>query len=257
MNLQSGGNALQSDWRELERMGMDAFPAIVTEHRMGSVFRAAGGLNYRNSSVTLLDPEESPLDALLAETVSFSKAHGIEPVLRVPRLWPHLESELVDRGWEMFREAAVYDRRLRAPADPDPSLIPDVSFTRWLEFQLENRDLSSEARQTLRQIFQLIPERAARPLWHPADASAPLAGAMLWFDGSHCALMNMLVTASARGKGVGRAFLAALFGHAAHQGASVMWLQVHKQNTPAVNLYTRAGFSLVYDYAYWRPRNGL
>lgn len=244
---------LRSDWRELERMGMDAFPAMVEERRMGAVFRAAGGVNYRNSSVTLLDPEAADIDQLLNETKIFSARHGIEPVLRAPRLWPDTERQLTARGWRVFRNSAVFDAAIPHDARTDPALEANIAPDTWLSLQLENRDLEEGARQTLETILSSIPAQAAKLQYRPEGNETPLASALLWFDGTHCALMNMLVAPQARGQGIGRRFLDTMFGYAAGRGATVMWLQVHLENAAALALYKRAGFEKVYDYAYWRP----
>lgn len=237
-------------WMKLEDMGMEVFPAFVEEHRNGCVFRAAGGVNYRNSSVAVLDPSVD-LDWLLEETVSFSRAHQIEPVLRVPRLWPSFEEALASRGWQMFRLCTVMDRSLAEEKEPeagDPLL--DVDHERWLGFQLSARPLKPETAHVMTQIFSMLPERAERLVWR--EGGEELASALLWNKNGYSALMNMLVSPAARGKGVGKRFLAAMFQHAKGQGADTMWLQVLLDNTPAVSLYKAAGFSEVYRYAYYR-----
>jgi len=245
-------NETESNWQAYERMGMEAFPAFVEERRLGGVFRAAGGLNYRNSSVTLLDPEAADLDTLIAETQGFSEAHGIEPVLRVPRLWPRVDENLAARGWTVFREAGVYDMQLPQGGTRDEGLIAGVSVEGWLAFQLASRDLDESGRTKFREIMLLVPERAGRLHYRLEEGGDDLASAMLWIDGSYSALMNMIVSPAARGKGIGKRFLAALLEHAAAKGCTTMWLQVYLKNSPAIALYENAGFRKVYEYAYWR-----
>lgn len=231
-------------------MGMEAFPAFVEERRNGCVFRAAGGVNYRNSSVTVLDPSAFDLHWLLEQTVSFSNAHQIEPVLRVPQLWPEFEEALVAQGWELFRSCTVMDRSLAGEEREEGGSLFHVDYGRWLDFQLSSRPLKPETAQIMTEIFSMLPESAERLMWR--EEGEELGGALLLYDEGYCALMNMLVATSARGKGVGKRFLAGMFAHAAARGAHTMWLQVLLDNAPAVSTYRRAGLKTVYEYSYYR-----
>ncbi len=229
---------------------MEVFPAFVEERRKGCVFRAAGGLNFRNSSVTVHDPARFDLEWLVKETHSFSREHGIAPVIRVPQLWPEFERELDEAGWHLFRSCAVLDRSLEDRTLESPDMLVKVDRDHWLDFQLGKRALEPEKAKTLRKILDMLPDDAERLAWR--EDGKELGGTLLWYDGSYCALMNMLVSPDARGTGVGKRFLSGLLDHAAASGSRTMWLQVLLENTPAVSLYERAGFKRVYDYAYYR-----
>lgn len=54
----------------------------------------------------------------------------------------------------------------------------------------------------------------------------------------------------ARGKGAARHMLAALAGWAGAHGARRVYLQVERNNAPALRLYEQAGFGEVCDYHY-------
>ncbi|MFI0409897.1 GNAT family N-acetyltransferase [Actinomadura sp. 3N508] len=63
-------------------------------------------------------------------------------------------------------------------------------------------------------------------------------------------VFNMATIPEARGKGAGRAVLAALAGWAERQKADRMYLQVEHGNGPALRLYERSGFSEISPYHY-------
>lgn len=67
-----------------------------------------------------------------------------------------------------------------------------------------------------------------------------------WMIGPTCYLQDLFTTESARGKGVGRALIEAVYRAAAEAGASRVYWNTHETNTMARALYdkvaTRSGF---------------
>ena len=73
----------------------------------------------------------------------------------------------------------------------------------------------------------------------PGTALPPYA--QIVFDEAH--VTNVAVAQAMRGRGIGRAILAALMQYAANMGAQVLTLEVRKSNTVALALYQSMGFS--------------
>ena len=71
-------------------------------------------------------------------------------------------------------------------------------------------------------------------------AVAAYAGAWIIFDEAH--ITNVAVEKAQRGKGVGRAIMAALVQYAANLGAQYMTLEVRRGNAVAQTLYKSMGF---------------
>ena len=65
-----------------------------------------------------------------------------------------------------------------------------------------------------------------------------------------CGVFGMTVVAGHRRQGIGSTVLHALAREAATIGASDMYLQVERDNEPALALYRRAGFTFEYGYHY-------
>ncbi|MGC3984435.1 MAG: GNAT family N-acetyltransferase [Pseudorhodoferax sp.] len=67
-----------------------------------------------------------------------------------------------------------------------------------------------------------------------------------WTEGPYCYLQDLFTVPAARGRGVGRALIEAVYAHAAAQGASRVWWLTHESNAPGRLLYDRvaqnAGF---------------
>lgn len=64
---------------------------------------------------------------------------------------------------------------------------------------------------------------------------------------------GMRTVASHRGQGLAARVLAGLADAALARGLERVFLQVEAENTSALTLYRRAGFSTVWRYHYWRP----
>jgi RimJ/RimL family protein N-acetyltransferase len=67
-----------------------------------------------------------------------------------------------------------------------------------------------------------------------------------WTEGPYCYLQDLFTVPAARGRGVGRALIEAVYAHAAAGGASRVWWLTHESNAPGRLLYDRvaqnAGF---------------
>lgn len=69
-------------------------------------------------------------------------------------------------------------------------------------------------------------------------------------DTGWAGVFDMATLPSARGKGAARQVLAALADWAGDHGAGRLYLQVERDNAPALRLYERMGFGDVCDYHY-------
>jgi [ribosomal protein S18]-alanine N-acetyltransferase len=70
-------------------------------------------------------------------------------------------------------------------------------------------------------------------------------------------ILTIAVEAAFRGKGVGRALLGEVLRQASNAGAKAMFLEVAKDNAPALALYERLGFVKVGERAgYYRRNDG-
>lgn len=64
---------------------------------------------------------------------------------------------------------------------------------------------------------------------------------------------GMRTAAARRGQGLAGRVLHAMAAEAVRRGVTGVFLQVDASNQPAQALYRRAGFTLAWPYAYWRP----
>ena len=74
-------------------------------------------------------------------------------------------------------------------------------------------------------------------------------------EDDHAGLFALKTADAWRGRGLGRAIVAALLAEARRRGAATAYLQVTANNGPALALYRRFGFGTAYEYWY-RAREG-
>ena len=66
-------------------------------------------------------------------------------------------------------------------------------------------------------------------------------------------LLDILIEARLRGRGLGRRLVAGMLDEALRRGAGASYLQVLETNAAAIALYRRLGFADSYGYAYRIP----
>ncbi|MEE4275093.1 MAG: GNAT family N-acetyltransferase [Thermoleophilia bacterium] len=74
------------------------------------------------------------------------------------------------------------------------------------------------------------------------DAGVVAFGQVLPKEGGRMHLARVIVRPDARGRGVGRALVEALLARAGESGAALVTLNVYRDNTAAIGLYTDLGF---------------
>jgi [ribosomal protein S18]-alanine N-acetyltransferase len=108
------------------------------------------------------------------------------------------------------------------------------------------------------EVAQLI----AGPSTLAAAALDPASGRLRGFVLARLAadeaeILTVAVETASRGKGVGRALVAEALRQAANAGAKAMFLEVGRDNAPALALYERLGFAKVGERAgYYRRADG-
>lgn len=87
-------------------------------------------------------------------------------------------------------------------------------------------------------------ERPGGITWVAEDQTGGLIGfGFGWVVFDELQILQVAVSPAARGRGVGRAILAALEDHA--PGADVAFLEVRVDNEPAIRLYVAAGYRII------------
>ena len=217
------------------------------------LLRAAAGFTGRANSALAVGDPGMPLADALAHVCDWYAARGLPPMIAVPHPLGRPGDSRVDRflshrrwgvrsGPAVVMTAATAEVARSSPgADVELRPEPDQA---WLgRYRHGGRQLPPVARRLL--------------------LSAPFqAFASIRRDGGTVAIGRIAVTAGWGGltavevhpgyrrAGLATAITAALAGAAADQGAASLYLQVEEDNTAALALYARSGFTGHHRYHY-------
>jgi N-acetylglutamate synthase len=243
--------------RRIEECALNAsgvFQSLVYD---GWLLGYRPGPTKRLRCVNPFYPSTLPLAEKVEHCVSFYAAAGLPAVFRLlPFSEPaELDRWLDDNGWGTFERTLVLRADLASARTAAGATdgVEIVGVPKWEPLVAELLDIAPDARRH-------FAERAATyPLPHVGavirrDGGVVACGLMKLED-DHAGLFALKTAATWRGKGLGRAMVAALLDEARRRGAATAYLQVTADNAPALALYRRFGFAAAYEYWY-RAREG-
>ncbi|GAA1799047.1 GNAT family N-acetyltransferase [Planosporangium flavigriseum] len=194
----------------------------------------------------------------------FYAAHGTVARFQIsPGVCPDgLDTLLAERGYcpespaslQVATDAQVLDRLLGSDRPPSDALRVEVDdrptrawFDAWYAVHGHGGDPRTE--------WDLL-ERVARPSGYARamDGDDVVAVARAVADTGWAGVFGMATLPRARGKGAARRVLAALASWAGTHRADRLYLQVERDNVPALRLYELAGFTEICAYHYRTAR---
>jgi N-acetylglutamate synthase len=240
--------------QRLETATIHSWPAISSAMDGMWLARFARGYTRRSNSIQCLDPaDDADAPARLARMIDLYLLNSRDPVFRVtPLAGPRVVAALDADGWVPEDDCRVLAMPLLGDSPPGEAHLYETTDANFIEAISGLMGIDRRSREIMTVLFGLIAYRNAGLLIRDA-AGDPAAGALAVNAAGIGTFHCVIVRKEARGKGLGRAIMAAALGWAREAGATHAALQVVAANTPAVNLYTSLGFSEAYRYHYRRP----
>ncbi|WP_405011735.1 GNAT family N-acetyltransferase [Kitasatospora sp. NBC_01539] len=240
---------------ELQRIAARSWPAVEQERLGGWVLRASAGFTRRANSVQALGDPGRPLPQALAEADAWYAARGLPAYVEVvtPGSPDDLAAELDRLGAglakTLFRTAPLAPlARLGGPHER--VRLSRTAGPAWMSrYRRVGRDPALE--QAAAAVLHGGPSVWFATVPGPPGA-APLAIGRLAVDGPWACFGAIEVDPEARRSGLATAVMAVLAARAAEEGATGAYLQVEEENTGAVALYDRLGFTTSHTYHYAR-----
>jgi GNAT superfamily N-acetyltransferase len=241
---------------EVETAALTAWPGLLTAFDGHWVWRAARGYSNRANSIQCLDPgDDADASMRIARFTELFTRHGLPPVFKTsPLTAPGIFETLRDLSWEAYGASKVLRLSMRAreweahhhtalfaPTDPG-----------WHATQAEMSGYPAKAMETVRLILEAIACDCRGVLAYDASGM-PAAAALVCVAGGIAIFGNVVSRESHRGRGFGRAVMAAALNWSRDAGATGAGIQVAADNAVALGLYGSLGFADPYDYGYFRP----
>jgi ribosomal protein S18 acetylase RimI-like enzyme len=234
----------------MERAALNAVPAPRVAWDGPFVLRVFLGGTGRANAACSLDPADDPeltarVDRIEAHYARLGMTCRFRSTpLDPPGLLPLLEA----RGYREAGGALVMAGAV-PPVEEAGAAWSEGPEAEWLSV-LATAEHQGPARRAEKEQAVSLMARPATWLVLRENGSAAACGHAV-ADGDLCGLFDLAVRPEFRRHGLGQRLLGALAGWGASQGASLCWLQVSPENTPARRLYERAGFVELYRYRYF------
>jgi GNAT superfamily N-acetyltransferase len=230
-----------SEIAALERRAFAAWPAEEV-HPIGAWrLRHTRGVTRRANSVW---PDgEGDLPALIDAAERFYADRGQPALFQVtPLAPPALDPLLAARGYQREAPVAIQIAGVPLAAPEIPVRTETALFEPWLAVAASGRFAA------VTEVFRgLLTRIGPGALFALAGSAAVGLGVI---EGRWMGIFNMLTVPGHRRRGLGRAVLAALAAAGRACGVERLYLQVERDNPPALALYRAAGFREIYGYHY-------
>jgi N-acetylglutamate synthase len=240
----------------IERLAFRAWPAAEAQECDGWRLRSTHGVTHRANSVWCpgaghvisLQEKIEAAEAFYAER-AYPSIFQLCPASQPPLLDDVLERRGYTRGRDtVVQVAALSDVLDRASGGEFALTLTNTCDDRWLAVYSHIEGVEpTDALRRAKIMRRIEPAAAYVIAW---SGTTPCAvGSAVWDEG-WIGVFNMATAAAYRRQGAARAVLRALAAWAQEAGATGVYLQVMRDNTPAWELYRQLGFTTLYGYHY-------
>ncbi|MFN8446183.1 MAG: GNAT family N-acetyltransferase [Caldilineaceae bacterium] len=246
--------------RTIESIAINAWPAEEIVPLDGWRLRAAQGVTGRANSVwSSASGEQLSLEQKLEQVEKFYQERGLPPRYQItPASLPaNLDDVLAERGYEYFSRTAVMTTELTeilshtTPLRLNPEFEVEVSeeFDEdWFALYCQAEQVSFQTSSVRGAILQRIrPPVAFVSLCIEGVLAAIALGVV---EKEWLGIFNVETHHDFRRRGAATALARTLALWAQTQNASHAYLQVVANNSPAIALYEKLGFTTLYHYHY-------
>jgi len=238
----------------IEELSLNALPAVRTLHLDGWILRFAGGYSKRANSVNPLYPPAGALD--LSKKIGICerlyRAEGLPPIFKLTsHSYPSsLDQVLEEKGYQPIASTSVQTLNvagLDLPASGQIQCTPEPTEA-WLAAVARIGAYDADRRALFGPLLQqIVPPACFGLLYMEGEAiAAGYAVAKAGFVG----LFQIGTDPRFRRRGYARSLTRHLLHWGQSQEAHTAYLQVTRQNTPALRLYEGLGFREKYCYWY-------
>jgi GNAT superfamily N-acetyltransferase len=242
----------------IEELSLNALPAFYQMSIDGWIVRYADGYTKRANSVNpIYSGEGIGVERKLLECENFYTSVGLDPVFKMtPFIYPDTLDELLEqRDYEKVDLSSVQILRLDRIAEPQLEVvkISAEADDEWMDVFARFAALPAEYMAIKRKMLSLpLLNKAFMILYKNSAPVACVTGVM---EREWLGIYDLATHPEHRGQGYARQLVLKLLQWGKRQGAGYSYLQVLKDNGPALRLYGKLGYREAYTYWY-RVQNG-
>jgi len=245
-------NEKQQMVRTLEEVSMNAWPASETIVYDGWVLRFAGGYTRRANSIYPLYPSTYDIASKIEHCRQIYEASGLGPVYKLTRhVYPaDLDTVLDNHGYRREAPTSVQTLSLDEYHVEDDCRVTVFEHVdaNWVRRFIAMNTVSIRYSNIITSMLQRIANpKCFAGIKHDREMIACGIGVV---EDRKVGLFDIVVDPRHRQKGLGTRLVHRILKWARCQQAVVAYLQVMLDNTPALSLYNKIGFSEAYQYWY-------
>ncbi len=238
--------------RVIEEFSMNAWPALQTMLYDGWVLRFANGYTRRANSINPIYPSSVDVRDKIQRCERLYRERGLNVVFKMTSaVYPEgLDDVLAGQGYAVDAQTSVQTLDLgkmdRVSAQ-GVALAESLSDD-WLAAFCEMSSIPAQRAPLLSQMLHGIAPAVCFAAIRRGDPA--IACGLGVVQAGFVGLYDIVTHPQARQQGHGTQLVASILGWARQRGAHTAYLQVMLNNPPALRLYSKLGFSEIYQYWY-------
>ncbi len=241
------------DIQKMEELSMNAFPSLQTQLLDGWILRFSNGYAKRANSINPLYNSQADIKQKIETCENVYQRKGLKVIYKLTtQVFPdELDKILEQRGYNLTGVTSVQLLSLeeRETFLSNKALIYNQLDETWFTNFCELNHIDDIDQQTLKQMLRNINADVCY-VCLINNKSEILACGMGVLEEEWIGLYDIVTSEKHRNKGYGIELVSSILNWGKMHGAKKAYLQVMLNNTSAIGLYAKLGFSEVYKYWY-------
>jgi ribosomal protein S18 acetylase RimI-like enzyme len=234
----------------VEKAARFAWPAIEEQITSYGVLRFAHGYTRRANSLTLFSSSKVDHDELVVDCERFFDSRSQPAMIRVPCLpaMSRLDSFLSINGYAVESPSMVMAHSL-SDCRRVPQKLRPLDKESWLDRFYAISGQPETQRDSHRKLIERIGGETCFVVLDADDGTPACCALAILYQGA-VGIYNVATAPWCRRQQYASRMIRGLLGWGKSMGAISAYLQVEEANLPAVCLYRKLGFSMLYRYRY-------
>jgi len=238
--------------RRFEELSNNAWPALQTIQYDGWIIRFAKGVTKRSNSVNLLYPSTINPDTKIGYCEELFESQKITPCFKITECSDPsgMDSRLAKRGYFVHSTISFQTIDIsNSPSEP----LSDINIEgelnpRWMDDFIRMNEFDPARKPTYIEIMNQL--RLPKCLISLSRDEKTIGVGLGVAEGGFVGLFDIVVDKTYRNTGLGYLIVDNILRWGRKHGAQTAYLQVVTDNTPAIRLYEKMGFTEAYQYSY-------
>lgn len=237
---------------QIEKISMNAWPALETIQYDGWIVRFANGFTKRSNSVNPIYDSILDIDSKIEYCEKLYRSRNLPVCFKITDIAKPagIDKTLEAKGYNHEFDISVQFININKFSKVMDRNVNIVEFTddSWIENYIKMNETNSLNIPILKQIIDLI--LLPKCLLTLTKGGIPVGCGLGVVSDKHIGLFDIVIDKQYRNQGLGKILIENLLIWGRSIGAEFGYLQVLADNAPANRLYNKIGFKEVYKYWY-------